>query len=196
MSIKLANPAPLGLLGFGMTTVLLNLHNAGLFPIDTMILAMGIAYGGLAQVLVGIMEFKKGNTFGTVAFTSYGLFWWSLVLLLVLPRLSFFSGIAAPNETAMAAYFFMWGLFTFAMFFGTLKANRALQFVFGSLFILFFLLTARDLMGDPTIFDSVKFNTLVGIEGVICGASAVYLAIAEVLNESHQKTVLPIGVVN
>src|SRR5512141_1466618 len=86
-----ANPAPLGLLGFGLTTVLLNLHNAGLFPLDTMILAMGLAYGGLAQVIVGIMEFKKGNTFGTVAFTSYGLFWWSLVTLFVLPRLTFFS---------------------------------------------------------------------------------------------------------
>jgi succinate-acetate transporter protein len=86
MSEKLANPAPLGLLGFGLTTVLLNLHNAGLFPLDTMILAMGLAYGGLAQVIVGVMEYKKGNTFGTVAFTSYGLFWWSLVLLLVLPK--------------------------------------------------------------------------------------------------------------
>src|SRR5665647_2013868 len=108
MSIqKLANPAPLGLLGFGLTTVLLNLHNAGVFPLDTMILAMGLAYGGLAQVIVGIMEFKKGNTFGMTAFLSYVLFWWSLVSLLVLPKLSFFSGIGAPTETAMAAYFFM-----------------------------------------------------------------------------------------
>ena len=188
---KLANPAPLGLLGFGLTTVLLNLHNAGLFPLDTMILAMGLAYGGLAQVIVGIMEFKKGNTFGTVAFTSYGLFWWSLVGLFVLPRLSFFNvaGIAAinaPTSTAMAAYFFMWGLFTFAMFFGTLKKNRALQFVFASLSILFFLLTARDLTGNATL------ATLTGIEGVIVGASAIYLAIAEVLNETYGKTVLPI----
>src|SRR5665648_358921 len=111
MSIqKLANPAPLGLLGFGLTTVLLNLHNAGVFPLDTMILAMGIAYGGLAQVIVGIKEFRKGNTFGTVAFTSYGLFWWSLVALLVLPKLTFIQGLATPTETAMAAYFFMWGL--------------------------------------------------------------------------------------
>jgi hypothetical protein len=92
MSEKLANPAPLGLLGFGMTTVLLNLHNAGFFPLDTMILAMGLAYGGLAQVIAGVMEFKNGNTFGTVAFTSYGLFWWSLVLLLVLPKTSIFTG--------------------------------------------------------------------------------------------------------
>ena len=192
MTHKLANPAPLGLLGFGMTTVLLNLHNTGLFPLDTMILAMGLAYGGLAQVIVGIMEFRKGNTFGTVAFTSYGLFWWSLVLLLVLPNNSIFTGLSAPTETAMAAYFFMWGLFTFTMFFGTLNTNRALQFVFMSLAILFFMLTIRELTGNPTLFGNFTFNNLTGIEGVICGASAVYLAFAEVLNEVHKKTVLPI----
>ena len=192
MSEKLANPAPLGLLGFGLTTVLLNLHNAGLFPLDTMILAMGIAYGGLAQVIAGMMEFRKGNTFGMVAFSSYGLFWWSLVALLVLPSFSF-TGISAPTETAMAAYFFMWGLFTFTMFFGTLKTNRALQFVFMSLAILFFLLTARELTGNPTLFENVTLNTITGFEGVICGLSAVYLALAEVLNEAHKKTVLPIS---
>ncbi|MFA5572868.1 MAG: acetate uptake transporter [Candidatus Bathyarchaeia archaeon] len=185
---KLANPAPLGLLGFGLTTVLLNLHNAGLFDLDAMILAMGLAYGGLAQVIVGIMEFKKGNTFGTVAFSSYGLFWWSLVALILLPKSTLFIGIVAPSNASMAAYFFMWGLFTLAMFFGTLKANRALQFVFMSLAILFFLLTTRELLGNQQ-----WFNTICGVEGVICGASAVYLAIAEVLNESHLKTILPIG---
>jgi succinate-acetate transporter protein len=189
---KLANPAPLGLLGFGLTTVLLNLHNAGLFPLDTMILAMGIAYGGLAQVIVGIMEFKKGNTFGTVAFSSYGLFWWSLVLLLILPKITFIPGLSAPTETAMAAYFFLWGLFTFAMFFGTLKANRAVQFVFLSLAILFFMLTIRDLTGNPTLFGTFTWNNLTGIEGIIVGFSAIYLGIAEVLNEAHQKTILPI----
>jgi succinate-acetate transporter protein len=189
---KLANPAPLGLLAFGLTTVLLNLHNAGVFPLDTMILAMGLAYGGLAQVIVGIMEFKKGNTFGLVAFSSYGLFWWSLVALLVLPKLTFLTGFSAPTESAMAAYFFMWGLFTFAMFFGTLKANRALQFVFLSLSILFFMLTIRELTGNPVLFGNVTFNTITGIEGIIVGASAVYLGIAEVLNEAHAKTVLPI----
>jgi succinate-acetate transporter protein len=190
MNEKLANPAPLGLLGFGLTTVLLNLHNAGLFPLDTMILAMGLAYGGLAQVIVGAMEFWKGNTFGTVAFTSYGLFWWSLVALLVLPSFSF-SGIVAPTTTAMAAYFFMWGLFTFAMFFGTLKTNRALQFVFASLTVLFFLLTAREITANLTLFGDVTINTVAGYEGVICGLSAVYLAFAEVLNEIHNRIVLP-----
>ncbi len=189
---KLANPAPLGLLGFGLTTVLLNLHNAGVFPLDTMILAMGLAYGGLAQVVVGVMEFRRGNTFGTVAFTSYGLFWWSLVALLILPSITFFTGLTKPAETAMAAYFLMWGIFTFGMFLGTLKKNRALQFVFASLALLFFLLTARDLMNNPVLTGAITFNTIVGIEGIICGLSAVYLGLAEVLNETYGKTVLPV----
>lgn len=185
MSEKLANPAPLGLLGFGMTTVLLNLHNAGFYPLDGMILAMGLFYGGLAQVIAGVMEYRKGNTFGTTAFCSYGLFWWSLVALVVMPTVSFFD-VAQPVKTAMAAYFFMWGLFTAIMFFGALKTNRALLFVFASLAILFFLLTTRDLTGSSTI------GTLAGYEGIICGLSAFYLALAEVLNEVHGKIILPI----
>jgi len=196
MTEKLANPAPLGLLGFGMTTILLNLHNAGLFPLDTMILAMGLACGGLAQILAGIMEFKKGNTFGTTAFTSYGLFWWSLVLLLLLPNTAITTGFSAPTETAMASYFLIWGIFTFAMFFGTLKTNRALQFVFMSLAILFFLLTFRDLTGNMTLLGDLTIGTIAGIEGIICGSSAVYLALAEVLNEANKKTILPISPVN
>jgi succinate-acetate transporter protein len=181
--VKLANPAPLGLLGFGLTTVLLNLVNAGAFPLDTMILAMGITYGGVAQIIAGSMEYKKGNTFGTVAFTSYGLFWWSFVLLLVLPK---FPGVAAPSAASLSAYFIMWGIFTLAMFFGTLKANRGLQLVFSSLTVLFFLLAIAQFAKNTT------FTQITGVEGVICGFSAIYLAVAEILNEAHKKTVLPI----
>jgi uncharacterized protein len=193
MGDKLANPAPLGLLGFGMTTVLLNLHNAGFYPLGSMILAMGLVYGGLAQVIAGAMEFRKGNTFGTLAFSSYGLFWWSFVILLLLPNFTLLSpAVTVPGDTAMAAYFFMWGMFTLLMFFGTLKANRAIQFVFGSLIVLFFLLTAVRLTGnsEPLLL------TVTGIEGIICGASAIYTGIAEVLNEAHNKTVLPLCPVN
>ena len=133
------NPAPLGLLGFGMTTVLLNLHNAGFFELNSMILAMGICYGGAAQIVAGIMEWKKGNTFATTAFLSYGFFWWSLVVLVLLPK----TGVAtASNATAMGAYLALWGLFTFMMFIGTMRLNRALQVVFGSLTLLF--CSARD----------------------------------------------------
>jgi succinate-acetate transporter protein len=187
MSEKLANPAPLGLLAFGLTTVLLNLFNAGLYGETglSMVLAMGLAYGGLAQIIAGAMEFKKGNTFGTVAFSSYGFFWWSIVGILLIPKMNL--GFETPEPNAMAAYFFMWGLFTFVMFFGTLKANRAIQFVFMSLAILFFLLTASKLANNTTL------QNITGYEGVICGLSAVYLGLAEVLNEAHGKTLLPIG---
>lgn len=179
-----ANPAPLGLLGFGMTTVLLNLHNAGFFALGSMILAMGIFYGGLAQIIAGIQEWKKNNTFGATAFTSYGFFWLTLVGLLILPKL----GLAdASDKTAMAAYLFMWGLFTAVMFIGTLKANRALQFVFGSLAILFFLLALGDFTGNGTI------TLIAGYEGIICGFSAIYAGLAQVLNEMYKRTVAPLG---
>ena len=164
--------------------MLLNIHNAGYYELNSMILAMGIFYGGLAQIIAGIMEWKKNNTFGTTAFTSYGLFWLTLVGLLFLPKL----GLAeATSKIAFAAYFFMWGLFTFVMFLGTLRINRALQFVFLSLTILFFLLAARDYLGSAAI------GTLAGYEGIICGLSAVYTGLAQVLNEVYKKVVAPLG---
>ncbi|MFH1367003.1 MAG: acetate uptake transporter [Patescibacteria group bacterium] len=178
-----ANPAALGLLGFGMTTVLLNLHNAGFFPLSAVILGMGIFYGGLAQVIAGIMEWEKNNTFGATAFTSYGFFWLSLVAIWVIPAIGWSK---APDNSAMAAYLFMWGFFTAVMFFGTLKMNRALQFVFASLAILFFLLALGDATGNTLL------KQIAGYEGIICGLSAVYTALALVLNEVYGKTILPI----
>jgi succinate-acetate transporter protein len=164
MSDELANPAPLGLMGFGMTTVLLNLHNAGLYVLGPMILSMGIFYGGLAQIIAGIMEYKKGNTFGATAFTSYGLFWLTLVFLNILPS----SGIWPSTEGTIAfgSYLLMWGIFTLLMF---------------------FLLAIGNYTGISIII------TIAGFEGIFCGSSAIYLAIAEVLNEAYGRTILPIG---
>ena len=179
------NPAPLGLLGFGLTTVLLNLHNAGFYELNTMILAMGICYGGIAQVIAGIMEWRKGNTFATTAFISYGFFWLSLVALIVLTKLGWG---AASNDTAMAAYLFLWGLFTLVMFIGTLRLNRALQVVFGTLTILFFLLAYGDFAAA-----SPGFKHFTGYEGIICGFSAIYTGLAQVLNELYGKVILPLG---
>jgi len=179
------NPAPLGLLGFGMTTVLLNLHNAGFYELNSMILAMGLCYGGAAQIIAGIMEWKKGNTFATTAFLSYGLFWLSLVSLIIIAKL----GWGAPsNDTAMAAYLALWGLFTAVMFVATLRLNRALQIVFATLAILFFLLA----YGDFTAA-SPGFKHFTGYEGIFCGFSAIYAGLAQVLNELFGKTVLPLG---
>lgn len=179
------NPAPLGLLGFGMTTVLLNFHNAGFYELNTMILAMGICYGGLAQIIAGIMEWKKGNTFATTAFISYGLFWLSLVALIVMTKLGW---AAKSDDKAMAAYLFMWGLFTLVMFIGTLRLHIAGQIVFGSLTLLFFLLAYGDFANA-----SPGFKHFTGWEGIFCGFSAIYTGLAQVLNELYGKPLLPLG---
>ncbi|MDE3234957.1 MAG: acetate uptake transporter [Bacteroidota bacterium] len=179
-----ANPAPLGLFGFGMTTVLLNLHNAGIYELNSMILGMGIFYGGLAQVIAGIMESKKNNTFGMTAFISYGFFWLSLVALIVMPKLGW---ITATSETGMIAYLVMWGIFTLLLFIGTLKLSKALQFVFATLTLLFFLLAAGDATGNAAL------KQFTGWEGIVCGGSAIYTGIAGLLNEVYGKTILPVG---
>ncbi|PYK45590.1 MAG: hypothetical protein DME46_03840 [Verrucomicrobia bacterium] len=179
------NPAPLGLLGFGMTTVLLNLHNAGFYELNSMILAMGICYGGVGQIIAGIMEWRKGNSFATTAFISYGLFWLSLVTLIILTKLGW---AAASNDMAMAAYLAMWGLFTAVMFIGTLRLNRALQIVFATLTILFFLLAIGDFIAA-----SPGFKHFTGYEGILCGFSAIYAGLAQLLNELSHKIVLPLG---
>ena len=181
---NLANPAPLGLFGFGMTTVLLNLHNAGFYEMNAMIMAMGLFYGGIAQVIAGILEFKKNNTFGMTAFISYGFFWISLVGLIFMAK---WGWISATPGTALVAYLLVWGTFTLLLFFGTLRINRALQFVFGSLTILFFLLA----IGDATKNESI--TKLAGYEGLICGGSAIYTGIANLLNEVYGYIILPLG---
>lgn len=182
MSNQFANPAPLGLMGFGMTTILLNLHNAGFFPLNATILAMGLCFGGLAQILAGVLEYPKGNTFGVTAFTSYGFFWISLVCLILMPKW----GWAEPTPSSfMGCYLMLWGLFTLFMFFGTLSGPKTLQLVFALLTLLFFLLSIAD------ITDNERLTHLAGFEGIVCGAVAIYLAMAEVLNHQHQRRVLP-----
>jgi succinate-acetate transporter protein len=179
-----ANPAPLGLLGFGLTTILLNLHNAGFFPLDSMIMGMGVFVGGIAQVIAGIQEWKKGNTFGATAFTAYGLFWIALVATWVIPAMGLGRASAAYE---MGWFLLLWGLFTTGMFVGTLRLNRALQVVFATLAALFFLLAIRDFSGSAVV------GALAGWVGIVCGLSAFYTAIAEVLNEVYGRTVLPLG---
>ncbi len=184
MQENLANPAPLGLMGFGMTTVLLNIHNAGFFPLSAMVLSMGIFYGGIAQIIAGILEYRKGNTFGLVAFLSYGHFWLTLVGLVLLPE----TGLVEVTSPAfMGWYLFMWGLFTLFMYIGTLKKNKALQTIFLTLVILFWLLAISDWTGNAAI------GIIAGYEGIFCGASAIYLGMAEVINEAHGKVIMPIG---
>ena len=179
-----ANPAPLGLLAFGLTTVLLNIHNAGYYPLDAIILSMGIFYGGLAQIVAGVMEWRKGNTFGTTAFTSYGFFWLSLAGILILPKLGLGT---APTAAPMATYLALWGGFTAVMFVGTLRINRALQSVFATLAVLFFLLAIGDATG------SAALKVVAGYEGILCGALAIYTGLAQVLNEVYGRMIAPLG---
>lgn len=181
-----ANPGPIGLLGFGMTTILLNLHNAGFFPVTATIVVLGVFYGGIAQIIAGILEYRRGNVFGMAAFVSYGFFWHCLVGIWLLPATGI-PALQAPSPANMACFLGLWGIFTAFMFVGTLNSNKTLQFVFGSLTILFALLVAH------FAFESAAAGIAAGWVGIICGASAFYLGVAEVLNEKCGREVLPIG---
>ena len=179
-----ANPAPLGMMGFGLTTILLNLQHAGVVAQGSPVVTLGIASGGVAQLVAGVMEWRKRNTFGTVAFVAYGLFWLSLVALLVAPRLGLSD---AADRSGMAAYLFVWGLFTVVLFVATLKMNRAVMGVFFALTLLFFLLAVADAT------ESGAIQRIAGWEGIVCGLGAIYVGAAQVLNEVWGRTVLPLG---
>jgi len=181
---QLANSAPLGLLGFGMTTILLNIHNMGFFPVNAVILAMGIFYGGIAQVIAGIIAYKRGNIFAATAFTSYGFFWLTLVAAWMLPSTgNAFAGAAAASF--LGWYLALWGLFTAFMWYGTWGGSKVQQFIFLSLTVLFFLLAIEKWTGIESI------AVFAGAVGIICGSSAFYLAMAELLEEVKGKKVLP-----
>ncbi len=180
--MKLANPAPLGLFGFALTTWLLSMVNAGLLPGTAvpLVLAMAFAYGGTAQFAAGLMEMVKGNTFGFVAFCSYGAFWWSFALF------AKFFGDGVPGA-AIGWYLVIWGVFTFAMWIATFPKNRALFSIFLALTITFFLLGLAPLLGIASL------TTIGGYFGLLTAILAAYLGAAEIINEAHGKTVLPIG---
>lgn len=179
----LANPAPLGLLGFGMTTVLLNLHNAEIIELSVVIAAMGFALGGLAQIIAGVFELKQGNTFGGTAFTAYGLFWWSLVFIWLNPL----EVMDEADEMSMGFYLALWGVFTLFMFISSLKHNRATQVVFLTLTILFFGLAAKDFTGIDIV------GLVSGYIGIACGASAIYTSMGLVLKDAYGRELLKLG---
>lgn len=184
-----ANPAPLGLLAFGLTTFLLNAHNAGFFPLDSMILGMGLFYGGLAQLFVGWMEWKKGATFGTVAFTSYGCFWIALCTLIMLPKMV--TGITPASPVSMAFFLGIWGAMSFVLFMATFRLNTALQVTFGLLIVLFALLVLANALHGSEIAHT--FHTLAGWEGMLTAFAAMYTGLAQVMNELHGKVVWPLN---
>jgi hypothetical protein len=179
-----ANPAPLGLLAFALTTILLNLHNAGFFPLDAMIVSMGIFYGGIAQIFAGVFEWRKKNTFATTAFISYGFFWLTLCGIILFPKLGW---AERPGPIAMASYLGIWGLMSFVLFIATFRLNRALQIVFFLLVVLFALLAVGDILG------STMLRTIAGYEGILTGLAAMYTGLAQVLNELYGRVIWPLG---
>lgn len=183
-----ANPGPLGLMAFGMTTVLLNIHNAGFIGLSSMNLAMGVFYGGLAQVIAGVMEWRKNSTFGMTAFLSYGLFWISFVAIFAFSRWMGTPSLdLGTTDTALGWYLLAWGVFTGLMFVGTLRINRSLQVVFGSLTVLFVLLAVAKWTGSEAL------GRAAGWEGIFVGLSAMYASIAQVWNELFGRVILPLG---
>ena len=177
---------------FGMTTVLLNLHNAGLFKLDAPILAMGIFLGGSVQIIAGVLEFKKGNTFGMTAFCAYGAFWLTLCFILIGKPFLLKPLAMEASARGLAWYLLLWGIFTCFMFIGTFKVNKVLQLVFFTLIILFGLLVIH-FAWFVSPGSTTAVLKLAGIVGIVCGGSAVYLAMAELINEMYGKVVLPIG---
>ena len=182
-----ANPAPLGLVGFGLTTVVLSLINAGVLPVggEQVVLPLAFAYGGLIQIIAGLLEFRTGNTFGTVAFLSYGAFWWWFALLVGLGG----HGILDLSHaaTTIGVTLIGWGVFTLAMWVATFRLSKALWLIFLTLWITFFLLGFGDLLGMHSL------NRLGGVLGLICGLMAMYTSFALVTNATFGKTVVPIG---
>ena len=175
---KTANAAPLGFTGLGLAAILLSLSYIGIYPVESMIVSMAIFLGGFAQVFAGIMSWKKGDIFAGTAFSAFGLFWFSLAAI---------GWADASSGTAMAAYLFIWGVYTFVMLLVTMKIGiRALQFVFVTLFLLFMLLAVVNATGSAGLL------VVAGYVGLVMGLGALYIAVGTVMNEIHGKTVIPL----
>ncbi|UOF89987.1 acetate uptake transporter [Fodinisporobacter ferrooxydans] len=175
--VKIADPGPLGLAGFGITTCILSLINAGVVSGEALgvVLALAVAYGGGAQLLAGMWEFRKGNTFGATAFTSYGAFW-----------IAFYLIVRMAPKTGVGLFLFFFGILTLYLWFGSFYLNRALFFVFLTLTLTFFLLAFHE-------FGILGSSALGGWMGELCGLLALYTSAAGVINSVAGRTVLPVG---
>jgi succinate-acetate transporter protein len=186
---KMANPAPLVLAGFGLTTVVLSCINAGLLPVEALpvTVPLAFAYGGVAQLIAGALEFKTGNTFGMVAFTSYGLFWWWFAFL----RWTIGAGwLKAPPASAVAVTLLMWGVFTFLLWLVTFRLNKAVWSIFLLLWITFFFLAWGDF---GYMIGSLGCGRIGGYFGLLTGIDALLVAFIEILNATAGREVVPLG---
>jgi uncharacterized protein len=183
----IADPAPLGLSGFGLTTLMLSIINAGIISggATAAVLPMAAAYGGTAQFLAGMWAFKRGNTFAATAFSSYGAFWWSYYLLVDV----FLKGVTPSAVSPIVGlYLFVWGVFTLYMFIAALHASRAIQAIFLLLFPTFFFLAvgAWNWFGAGTTLTEIG-----GYLGILTAIAALYTAFADVLNGTAGRVILP-----
>ena len=179
-----ANPAPLGLAGFALTTFVLSLTNAGVIGGSTVqvVVALALAYGGLAQFAAGMWEFKNGNTFGATAFSSYGAFWLSYAAFVWF----FAAGLAKEDAAAaVGTYLLAWGIFTFYMWIATLKHARPVMIVFLLLWITFLLLALGEYAGSDTL------HKLGGVVGILTAIAAWYASARTLINEAFGRELLP-----
>lgn len=181
---KFASTSTLGLVGFGMTTILLNIHNAGFAHLSATIMAMGVMLGGAVQIIAGIIALRDKALFGGTAFVAYGFFWWSLVAIVCNP---FMPNVIPASGFEIAWYLLLWGVFTLFMFIASFKHAKLTRFIFGSLTLLFFLLAAGDFSANAAI------THFAGWVGIVCGASAMYDGLAQLVNAEFGKKLLPLG---
>jgi len=181
MEKKMGNPAVVGLAGFGLTTLLLQFHNIGILGLGPVI-AMGIVFGGLAQMIAGFQEQKLGNNFGYSAFVSYGSFWIGLVIIWMLNVLK----VHETSHTELGLYMLAWTLYTFIMFVASLRVHKAMTITFG-LLLLGFILLVVGLMVNPV------FMKIAGYELILCALMAWYMMAAIIINDLAGKTVIPLG---
>lgn len=179
---KVLNPGPLGLVGFGLATLLLNIHNLGLINLSTVIVALGVSLGGLVQLIAGLYEFRNKNTFGGTAFIAFGGFWLSLVLIWLLPA----NSVAPADNISMGFYLLIWALFGGSLFVATFKHPLLSRLIFGGLTLLFVLLSLADFTLIP------YFKIFAGIVGILVGLLALYSAAGQILREAFGRKILPL----
>jgi succinate-acetate transporter protein len=188
-----ADPGPLGLAGFALTTFVLSMINANLVagPAIGVVLGLALAYGGLAQLLAGMWEFRTGNTFGAVAFTSYGAFW---ISFFVLVQLDLFGGKipAAHAGSAIGLYLWAWGIFTTYMFVASLRTTGAVALVFLLLAITFIILGIGNSALAGTTNATNGTIKLGGWLGIATAIVAWYASFAAVINSTFGRTVAPV----
>jgi succinate-acetate transporter protein len=182
-----ANPAALGLAAFGLTTVLLSTINAGFLPAggEAVVIPLALAFGGTAQMVAGLMEYRLQNVFGATAFLSYGAFWWWFGLLVLLGHNNVLDLTQAGSTIGFGLI--LWGIFTFGLWIASFRLARAVWLIFATLWVTFFLLGAGAMLGMPGL------SRLGGLTGMLCGALALYGSFAIVANATFGRVIAPLG---